>query len=435
MVQIKEKIQGRWFSMAKKASEQFFVYSPYLTGKTPLSLARDGETNFFTEFHVELFSSRASDIHLLKALFKKGCSIYHLPNLHAKMVIDPHQGLTLGSQNATYRGCGMNKEMSIFIDGKDEIAQAREIASRWLKDAKRLTLEDIDDMIEAIAPLEAARIEYQRQCQKAQDDLKSKALKREALARRIAAQKERERQEALSRSRLETTARMRQSVQSLSVIANVKQGVVGLNPYSSSRGFVRFQKKSGDFLKWPARNGRLIELEHMIYHMVVLDSGQFGWLRLASTRATFVGDGVNWRAATFPSFKGIRVYTHALWGEEIEEYGANLLITFRDSNNHGCTVAVDFSFDGCKLIDVHKHDGLEHKRMHPAAEDYSAYELLKRNPDILEREIPLRLSKPFNYEGHNTGYSATEFFGEVGTRLQFELRKFEGQPIIYAKSI
>ena len=435
MVQIKEKIQGRWFSMAKKASEQFFVFSPYLTGKTPLSLARDGKTSFVTEFTVELFSSRASDIHLLKALFKKGCSIYHLPNLHAKMVIDPNHGLTLGSQNATHRGCGMNKEISIFIDAKDEIAQAGKIANRWLKDAKRLTLEDINDMISAIAPLEEARLEYQRQCKKAENDLKSKALKREAEAKRIAAQKERERQEALSRSRAEKTARMRQSVQALSIIANVKRGVVDINPYSSSRGFVRFQKKSGDFLKWPARNGKLVELEHMVYHMVVLDSGQFGWLRLASTRATFVGDGVNWNADTFPSFKGIRVYTHALWGEEIDKYGANLLITFRDSKGHGCTVAVDFSFDGCRLVGVHKNDSLEHERTHPVAEDYSAYDLLKNNPSILERELPLRLSKPFNYEGHNIGLSAKEFFGKVGTRLQFELRNFEGRPIIYAKSI
>src|SRR4051812_20475419 len=94
----------RW----KKESEQadrVVVLSPYLTHAAEKILETPGgRCEVYTVFQAENFVSGASSIHTLLKLKEHGCSLFHLPDLHAKIVLVPGQFASIGSQNLTRRG-------------------------------------------------------------------------------------------------------------------------------------------------------------------------------------------------------------------------------------------------------------------------------------------------------------------------------------------
>ena len=87
--------------------------SPYLTSKTAEEIITRFEpesSDIYTVFTLENFASGASSINTVSKLMSSGHRVFHIPELHAKMVIAKNFA-TIGSQNLT-RGGSKNKEAS-----------------------------------------------------------------------------------------------------------------------------------------------------------------------------------------------------------------------------------------------------------------------------------------------------------------------------------
>jgi len=100
-------ISRRWHTEIKKVDNgKVIILSPYLTSETAEAILRGSkfaECEIYTIFSVQNFVSGASSLKTLKCLYGRGCKLYHLPRLHAKIVMSPGHFATIGSQNLTRR--------------------------------------------------------------------------------------------------------------------------------------------------------------------------------------------------------------------------------------------------------------------------------------------------------------------------------------------
>ncbi len=118
-------ISRRWNIEVKKATGKVIIVSPYLTSKTAELIVDDSDNRqyeVYTVFSVQNFASGASSLQTLKILSDRGCQLYHLCRLHAKMLLIPGNFASIGSQNLTRNGT-KNKEASIAIFNPKEVAK------------------------------------------------------------------------------------------------------------------------------------------------------------------------------------------------------------------------------------------------------------------------------------------------------------------------
>ena len=152
-------ISRRWHTEIKKVDDKVIILSPYLTSETAEAILRGSnfrECEIYTIFSVHNFVSGASSLKTLKCLYEHGCKLYHLPKLHAKIVISPGSFATIGSQNLTRNGV-TNKEASVIIFDQQEVKKIEELLKKWIsddcEDSKRRKLitfemlEELDDKI------------------------------------------------------------------------------------------------------------------------------------------------------------------------------------------------------------------------------------------------------------------------------------------------
>jgi phosphatidylserine/phosphatidylglycerophosphate/cardiolipin synthase-like enzyme len=103
--------------------DKLIILSPYLTSKTAEGILRESqvaECEVYTIFSVHNFISGASSLKTLKCLHERECQLYHLPRLHAKIIISPGRFATIGSQNLTRNGV-KNKEASVITFDNNEV--------------------------------------------------------------------------------------------------------------------------------------------------------------------------------------------------------------------------------------------------------------------------------------------------------------------------
>ncbi len=93
--------------VVKQAGIDVRVFAPYLTSDVAVSILADadrGSARVYTLWDTKLFAQGSSSLDALRSLLESGFAVYHLPNLHAKIVLAGETALSVGSQNLTERG-------------------------------------------------------------------------------------------------------------------------------------------------------------------------------------------------------------------------------------------------------------------------------------------------------------------------------------------
>lgn len=150
-------IVRRWIREALDGGDDLIVVSPYLTSQTAelillqqRSRANTGPT-VMTTLTTEVFATGASHLPTLRRLLNGGCRLYHVDELHAKIVLTPGF-VSIGSQNLTQRGV-RNKEATTAITDPRAITAVQRCIERWLSVARPIDLKMVDLMERHVKPL------------------------------------------------------------------------------------------------------------------------------------------------------------------------------------------------------------------------------------------------------------------------------------------
>jgi len=175
-------ISRRWHTEIKKVDNgKVIILSPYLTSETAEAILRGSkfaECEIYTIFSVQNFVSGASSLKTLKCLYERGCKLYHLPRLHAKIVMSPGRFATIGSQNLTRNGV-KNKEASVIIFDKEEVKKIEQLIERWIFERKSITSEMLEELDQHIKTLRKKFSLINRELKKEINDLEIDLWKNE----------------------------------------------------------------------------------------------------------------------------------------------------------------------------------------------------------------------------------------------------------------
>jgi hypothetical protein len=198
-------ISRRWHTEIKKVDNgKVIILSPYLTSETAEAILRGSkfaECEIYTIFSVQNFVSGASSLKTLKCLYERGCKLYHLPRLHAKIVMSPGRFATIGSQNLTRNGV-KNKEASVIIFDKEEVEKIEQLIERWISDRKSITAEMLKELDQHIKTLRKKFSLINRELKKEINDLEIDLWKNEE-ERRLEELAQLEEEARLEEARLE----------------------------------------------------------------------------------------------------------------------------------------------------------------------------------------------------------------------------------------
>ena len=223
-------IDRRWKKELETANGKVTILSPYLTSSTAEAIiTKVPSTNceVYTLFSVENFASGASSIKTLRNLFDAGYALFHLPRLHAKIVLVSERLATIGSQNLTANGI-RNREASLLINSQDEVREIEEALEPWLVERQAISAEMVSDVERLLPQVRRLFLSSRR----AASDLEKKIWSLE-VTRERQKEEERKRLNRKIRRRNRRIAEARTTVTPLIEITNVPRELA-----------VRFLKKS-----------------------------------------------------------------------------------------------------------------------------------------------------------------------------------------------
>ena len=150
-----KSVDRRWWRAISTAQQRVLVFSPYLTPRTaeaaasaPSSVSRE----IHTLMDINNFAAGASFLNCLRRLLHAGVDLYHVPRLHAKIVIVDEAFATIGSQNLTSNGV-RNREASVLIEDPKHVLRIFELLQPWLATRIPITVELLDEFEASLPPI------------------------------------------------------------------------------------------------------------------------------------------------------------------------------------------------------------------------------------------------------------------------------------------
>ena len=107
----------QWLILAAQDSSRIRIASPYVTSRRLLNRCPQEGIELFTDFNAMSFITGASKLEVLKSVVVQGSKVFHVHDLHAKVILIDDLYFSLGSQNLTTKGCKTVK--ASFISGSD----------------------------------------------------------------------------------------------------------------------------------------------------------------------------------------------------------------------------------------------------------------------------------------------------------------------------
>ncbi|VXB17268.1 phosphatidylserine/phosphatidylglycerophosphate/cardiolipin synthase family protein [Pseudomonas sp. 8O] len=410
------KAHVHWKSKGKKAKKQIRLISPYLTGKTAESVLGDSvKGSVYTVFDVEIFASGASDIFVFKRLMERGHQLFHLEGLHAKVVIGSDGFATLGSQNITSKG-ERNLELSALYTDAISVSKVNKIISPWLERAIPITINMIAEMELLIEPLKKQYEEFKHACSVVQNK-----IDRAAKEARILLEKE-----DINREQEELRAEIKRAIEAAPISEDWSRGLVKYRAYSVETTLLSETKS---LLYWMV-NGVPLSLVRLSRYLCVTDTGEIGWARVAQTRISMIGRGVD--------FSGKVIAECPTWRIEVESRknytgdlpkGANMLILVKEHGHPLCIVPMRFALSSYKTYSPR-----------PVLNSSASNALSKQartwigeNRASFEKQVIYRITRAFKYSSNLLGDDA-KFFGKVGSYHVIRIAIIDGNPILVVKS-
>jgi len=468
-----KNIARRWRREIAAPAGVKYVFSPYLTSRTAESvLSAAGPCEIHTLFSAELFCSRASSLKTLKTLMSAGHNVFHLPGLHAKIVLVPGAFASIGSQNLTHGGT-RNKEASVAFNEPKAVRRVGELIGPWLAERIPVTAEMVTDMealLEGIVPLyEIARLAAVDADKKVCEAESARAAENSRLAAELEARRaalleeslriERETEERWRAQRAERehlrleeerrriaedsertesasrAARLRSNFDTAEQSLSNAYGVVrvvetGSDWYSSTQTVSLMACDDRDLTVWEV-GGKRVELIKGLRYLVLQDNGKIGWGRVMRTRISFVSQAVNWDDYLTAKEFVFQAHFHGDWSSA-PPFGRNVRIEVTDVfEGYFCEVSAWFDLKELKILKVelpYPEYALEEQRR-----------IVERiNSAILDFSSACvgKIVTPFRYEvGGLSGADAAEFFGNMGSVFELRVALVGRHPILLARNV
>ena len=478
-----KSIANRWRKEMRRATAKAYILSPYITSSTADSvLAHLGESachpEIYTTFSAELFASKASSLRTLKAMVDKEYPLYHLPNLHAKIILIPGTFASIGSQNLTLAGT-RNKEASIALLGPRITKKLEAELLPWLEERIPITAEMIADMEQLIGNVndlfdaaksaaeeldkrvgeqQAARDEAARLAREAEEKAARRA-REEAEERRIVEENAaRIRQQALDQLRAEQEKERRQDVEvenrrlatqaqqrryqqlenhlkATKVASDVAYGAIrhlNHNGLPRSGTYSLLADAQYDLTSWPATDGTPVTLERGKRYLTLQeDTGRLGWSKVVKTRISFIGQNVRFTEPIRFEYLNIYIDASCDWTRQ-PKFGRNTYLTVRNNAQQVvCEVSGWFNFNSIELLDISSPKSAE-----TSITEQNFYSSLIREHLDSFRDIWLRkITTPFEYSSDSVGVQAEQFFGQEGEHFKIRLAFTRDSPILLVRSL
>lgn len=427
-MRIRRKVAALWRDKAKASSSPLVILSPFITGALCRSLVK-GKANvkIFTRFDVGLFASGGSSLDELEKLLKDGHQLFQVNDLHAKVVMD-ESFVTIGSQNLTKRGRLLNKELTAAFDDSAVSNFVRECISPWLEEAKPITSEMISLMRSSVGNASALHRAFRAACKKGEETFLAGAealMKGKEELEPTDVQSERIRQLQVIRGQI--SARMIPLTRSQSTLACrvVKPRIETHSPYLSASG--------GSFTKWHIGD-RSVELDQGNRYLCVLETGDIGWVRVASGRITKISRGVT----TDDGLLSIdRALSLELSGEmkDLRKLppGANLACFVWRSNVKICTIPVSFSLTDCSVLDPLVHNSRQLRLGSGNKSQGEIIDWVLSDKSRMRALIMKEILGPFKFHQRLLGENADSFFGKPGSYCFASVAEIKGSPIFLVR--
>ncbi|MGH8436559.1 MAG: hypothetical protein ACRERX_19295 [Pseudomonas sp.] len=360
--------------------------------------------------------------------------MFHLSNLHAKVVMDGDSFATLGSQNLTNRGNKANRELSACLLGDSEREKVRALVEPWLSEARKISPEMVEDMIKALPDIKQAYRDFSDACDHRQLEIEANERERQLQAQRKA---EAKRQSALRK----IGNRVRDSVGKAPRSASVKHGKVwqdedtnlsptllitsggGLDQWDMGKTIVN---AGGQDLWTYQQNIKYVYPGRR--YLCVLPTGEFGWARVKRTRITKIVKSIDLGDHVLPAFPYLEVTLSASQRilEELPTARANLAILLWDGDSKICTVPMAFDVDSIRAFKPIPHRPAPtamNRIMRSSAATIQFMKWLKENKQVFEHLIWDKVVKDYEFADGSklSGLNANNFFGPIGTRCRLEL--------------
>ena len=442
-----QNITVRWKSEAAGNLDSILILSPYITGPTSETVTRDVnplECEIYTLFDAEIFASGGSSLQAIKKLSQRGFTLYHLPNLHAKVLLTSEGFASVGSQNLTGRGT-RSLEASSVIQEEKQVAELRKLVENWIETRELITPEMILDMEDLLKPIiksfkvaqkaaaevDSLIVEREKARQEERQRLaEQKRLEAEKFGRREAeeavrhkAEESVRREAALRLSRLQET--ISDSVQSQTSIRCSVKLVRSSSWYSSS---YRYSLKVSDpryedFLSWNVSGQETHSLGRLNRYVCLIEkSGQFGWGRVGKRTITYFGKGVRRSKKILLGDIYCQLQFRAVWSRENSHYPHNLVIQVKPiDTSTSIEVQTWFSLNSVEMLKV--------VRRSENNDVLQLEEWIHNNEKEFKSEMLKLFLDSFTYEESLSGVEAREFFGNHNEDYRVNLHLIEGRPL------
>lgn len=416
-------IASRWRKEAHSDVPHIFLVSPYITGLVIQTLSKvpKGAANVYTCFDAELFIQRASDLGALRRCIENGHRVFHLPRLHAKIVLVPGVFASVGSQNITHGGT-RNKEASVALTDPTSLRRIEKKLMAWARDSEPVTIAQIEDMQEAVTAAEVSVKKARAAIKSANEHVRDRHREREEQARKlleIYAARERE-LHLRSLSRALATAPQSSD--------RVNATLVATGEFHGLRSLVAPSGRT--FTDWTL-DGQEVHLRKTERYLCVVPRfGWIGWARVVKTRITFVSSGLE-REVEFAG-ETLRAVFSAHWSFEAER-AINVTVTVKNPRD-GARVVLDLSFSLNDIIVV--TPGSTSADSVKSQSDITLSRRIESDWLEFKEELLAAMLTPFRYSTALRGNQAHDFFwGEVGSIHQVRLARIQGYPVLVAEAL
>lgn len=422
---IYKNITRRWQSEAAGNLDSVVILSPYITGPTSETVTQDvnpAECNIYMLFDAEVFAIGSSSLQAVKKLSQRGFTLYHLPGLHAKVLLTSEGFASVGSQNLTGRGT-RNLEASSVINEEKQIAELRKLVENWIEARELITLEMILDMEDLLKPVIKSFKVAQRAAAEVdlliveKENVRQEERQRLAEERRIKAEefRRREAEETAKRkaeesARREATLRLSKLQEIISKSAQARYPIycrlrtvdTGSWETPSSTSSLMVSSSGDDFRNWII-DGEAYHLgKGNRYVCLIEESGKFGWARVMKTRLTFFHRSVSKSTVLLLGKTRCYLQFHAMWLEAKENSSGNLVIEACPLGTRSCVqVRVWLSLNSVEVLDI---------RSKASTGANSRLEnWIKSNIEEFKRTMLGHFLSPFTYEKKLAGVEAGTF--------------------------
>jgi hypothetical protein len=394
------------------------VASPYLTSNVAeniLEAATPATVAILTTFKAENFVLGASSLETLRRMITAGFRLYHLDNLHAKVISSP-SFCFVGSQNLTLGG-EHNREVSVHISEEPAIAEINRGLQAWLQSAQAITVDMIDDMERLIEPLLGSFASLRHSLGGIDQQVGAAELERNHQARLLQEAQNRRDQKALLETVREAHSTLRSAVRSKPTSRAVRLTLQHISPQTWSSWSSHYTLRASpddDLTTWIIDGETVILTKRQRYLLVAPETGKLGWPALNKTRLTRFGmdltpsntdfylGGLEWRVGKIRFNQQMKTLKD--W---------NVTFTLLQANA-ACELFMKFTLLGMELQDLKP---VSERRMIPQ----EINSVLSSNATKLSTRLRTILSDSFRYKSNGRGIDARDFCEGLGSHLKLSL--------------